>query len=71
MIHAPRESVQTGHAEQTSLSSGSKLIEQTLLAVEFPFERYMVYWGKTCRSEIIGGEGGGGGGGRLLFCKIV
>ena len=27
---------------------------------KFPFQRYMVCWGKFYRSKIIGGEGGGG-----------
>ena len=26
--------------------------------VKFPFQRYIVYWGKICRSKIIGGGGG-------------
>ena len=41
--------------------------------VKFPFQRYIICWGKIYGSKSIGGGGGGGGAShlRLLFCKIV
>ena len=32
--------------------------------MKFPFQRYIVCWGKIYGSKVIGGVGGGGGGGR-------
>ena len=37
--------------------------------MKFPFQRYIIYWGKFCRSKIIGGgDGGEGGGGGWRWC---
>ena len=38
--------------------------------MKFPFQRYIVCWGKIYGSKIIGG-GGAPSRLRLLFCKIV
>ena len=41
-----------------------------ILAIKFPFQQYIVAWGKICRSKIIGG-GAAPSHLRLLFSKIV
>ena len=40
-------------------------------AVKFPFQRYIVCWGKIYGLNITGGGGGTPSHLRLLFCKYV
>ena len=52
----------------------SQYLKWILFAVKFPFQRYIVCWGKVHGLNITGGGGGGGGAPshlRLLFCKYV
>ena len=43
-------------------------LKLVLLTAKFPFQRYIVCWGKICRSQLIGG---GASYVSLLFCKMV
>ena len=49
-----------------------KCLKWILFAVKFPFQRYIICWGKIYGSKIIGGgEEAAPSHLRLLFCKIV
>ena len=48
----------------------SNIQNESYLLWNFPFQRYIVCWGKIYRSKIIG-EGDAPSHLRLLFCKIV
>ena len=48
------------------------ILKWILFSIKFPFQRYIICWGKFCRSKIFGGGGAGSPSHlRLLFCKIV
>ena len=48
-----------------------KYLKWILLAVKFPFQRYIVCCSKICHSKIISGGRGGAPSHLFLFCKIV
>ena len=50
----------------------SQYLKWILFAVKFPFQRYIVFWGKIYGLNITGGGGGGALSHLLLlFCKYV